>query len=560
MYKLTNKYISDFLSSIIKSQPLQEQEAEFALSKLIVRNEEVSFDRATVQIQGRKCIVSVSIYAKYPGQVIVNVEEQLHIDMAEKIRVNFEALEYINIAIDAQLTDGRRLEVSQATSCNIYSKGGRVQFEYEQTIVFECTRWALTQPGQKAQFFVGKIVGAPHFHPGNLIIMTDCGYDSNCIYLKGSYDYYLLNIGGRHATYFIIDIGQRESIDRQLVYQDFLVLQFAFGANMSIDLFKTYSAQCEPIGLAQGDYGNSSAAAEENKGFTIPLYSESSVWVAEFFELTCKKYLENPQLKLFVPLESFLSSLSMSVDKGYLHLQVGLEAFAGKIMNIDKLSTTEPLLNKDEWKKWVKARRTEIVAFVIKDLQESYFQKIATAYKYFVKQVVPTVFKYYGLQLTEQMKRELDRRDYIVHQLTMVMDDEESQEVEFDEELSTAVVRTMLVALVAKVVGYWGPIFGWQTNTDGSYALVDEAWWPSRDESHLVESSGQYLAGLEAKQIDDKVMGFRQWEGVLGGCYISIDNALYMLRKTKDGSFREMTDVPDVHRIMIEKLLGRTLL
>jgi hypothetical protein len=41
-----------------------------------------------------------------------------------------------------------------------------------------------------------------------------------------------------------------------------------------------------------------------------------------------------------------------------------------------------------------------------------------------------------------------------------------------------AIVRTMLVALVARVVGYKGAIVGWNHPPGHAYSEPDPAWWP----------------------------------------------------------------------------------
>lgn len=79
--------------------------------------------------------------------------------------------------------------------------------------------------------------------------------------------------------------------------------------------------------------------------------------------------------------------------------------------------------------------------------------------------------------MTEDMAAELDEegRGLIVHAAIMF---KESQ-ADVDAYLrKNAIVRTMLVALVAKVVGYQGAIIGWNHRPGHAYEEPDTSWWP----------------------------------------------------------------------------------
>lgn len=67
-----------------------------------------------------------------------------------------------------------------------------------------------------------------------------------------------------------------------------------------------------------------------------------------------------------------------------------------------------------------------------------------------------------------------DGRGRIVH--TAIMYEERQEQLDAYTR-PIALVRTMLVALLARVVGYTGAILGWDSDPHRSVQLADSAWW-----------------------------------------------------------------------------------
>ena len=98
-----------------------------------------------------------------------------------------------------------------------------------------------------------------------------------------------------------------------------------------------------------------------------------------------------------------------------------------------------------------------------------------------------------ALQLTPEMAAELeDGRGTIVHTATMF---EQSQE-HVDAYLSRiALVRTMLVALLARVVGYRGAIMGWSRRPGRPYHAAEATWWPVEPEARTAAEQTYLIEG-----------------------------------------------------------------
>ena len=94
--------------------------------------------------------------------------------------------------------------------------------------------------------------------------------------------------------------------------------------------------------------------------------------------------------------------------------------------------------------------------------------------------VVPSAFLAFEVTLTPEMTIELEGRDVIVHQGIMSPDDFDPKVVQH----RVATIRTLLVALIAKTVGYGGAINGWEVGQLG-YPMEPHAWWTILEEDRL---------------------------------------------------------------------------
>jgi hypothetical protein len=181
---------------------------------------------------------------------------------------------------------------------------------------------------------------------------------------------------------------------------------------------------------------------------------------------------------LYVPLTFYLDALvSFNVEARYLLLQVALESFAFWLSK-GRDAPKPQLVEKSKWKEWLSANRDAIIALGTDPTSgQSLLNQITSIPgRTPASRVVEGAFTRLGLTLTPEMTAELGRgRGGIVHRAAMFDDREES----LDAYLSRiAIVRTMLVALVARVVGYSGAILGWKREPQRPYQPPRHEWWP----------------------------------------------------------------------------------
>jgi hypothetical protein len=291
----------------------------------------------------------------------------------------------------------------------------------------------------------------------------------------GAYTYYLIAAGG--AWFVVVDTGTSGPPTRERLYPDMLGLQFVLGRAFFFDLLHGLDDNCDVVGLVGGRHGRDHGHRPKVQA-PVPLELSREHWASEFFEAISRTYRERPKLRLYIALSYYLDGLSSAhVENSYLVLHVALEGFSYWLLGGDE-RPEPPLVDKPKWKAWLKLRADEIRGLATAKLGESLLNKIRSIPKRAPSsRVVQDAFVSVGLTVTEEMAGELDEegRSLIVHAAIMF---KESQ-ADVDAYLrKNAIVRTMLVALVAKVVGYQGAIIGWSHRPGHAYEEPDRAWWP----------------------------------------------------------------------------------
>ena len=133
--------------------------------------------------------------------------------------------------------------------------------------------------------------------------------------------------------------------------------------------------------------------------------------------------------------------------------------------------------DKAAWKNWVTSKSAEIRELAAEGFENSLLNKIRGVYRLSTGRVVPSAFQAYNTILTPEMIAELEARDIMVHQGTMAPDGYDADR----DFRRVAVVRTMLVALIARSVDYAGAINGWTVGQLG-HPLEPHGWWSVSEE------------------------------------------------------------------------------
>jgi len=347
--------------------------------------------------------------------------------------------------------------------------------------------------GDAPSLWLGRVEGATNIGSGGNLIIERARPDglrlgrAGHLRLSGANIYYLVQSGERSAPTWrlLIDTGAGVP-DREFLERDFLILQFVLGRQFRIVELVGVSEDGSTVaslpGLGTRKNLNRQSAPP------VPFERNNSTWVDEcwaavLFQRTSVAVMERPEARVAyaLALDSYLDSMTMHVDADYLRLQVALEAFAYWILRL--ASHEEKMAVKDaaKWKEWVNGNEAAIRSLASPGSEDSLLNKVMSLGRWSSSRVVQSAFLTFDVKLTREMKDELQKRNVIVHQGLMT-----PGELDADDILRRiALVRTLLVALIARSVGYLGAINGWEIGHLG-HALEPEAWWSLQEDERLL--------------------------------------------------------------------------
>jgi hypothetical protein len=350
---------------------------------------------------------------------------------------------------------------------------------------------------QKPSLWLGRVEGVGEtYFSGNMVVERPEPGGSRSgakrhFCLSGEYVYYLIRSGGGEALhwYLLIDTGAGAP-DSEALSRDFLALQFVLGRQLRMPELFGVANDRRTIARASGI--DMRKNIEENSIPPVPLGRNNESWVDEswvsvFFErliAAWKNRREQLDTPLSMALETYLEAMTRHLDADYLRLQVVLESFSYWLLRCPGREEPMVVQDKASWKKWVKESEETIRGLARPEYADSLLGKVRDAYRLSSGRVVPSAFRAQNLFPTPEMKKELEGRDFVVHQGLMA-----PAGYDVDRDLRrVAMVRTMLVALIAKTVGYSGAINGWEAGRAG-YPCEPSGWWVVGEEDRQLARS-----------------------------------------------------------------------
>ncbi len=327
--------------------------------------------------------------------------------------------------------------------------------------------WVWRNSG-RPMFWTGELTGRLPL-PGNLLLHEVCGTASrnrHAFRLEGRFTWYVIGTKEKDRFQVVLDAGGTFPEQEEL-RRDILALEFASGTPLSISPLVGLDEARRPVAaMVVSNY-------QRRRGGRRPpvpdLYTMSD-WMPEIFSRVSAKLHSEGLDPLLRAIGAYLDSVTDHLDGCYLKAQIGLEAFAKRITH----GADRPLLVRDEkqWRTWVKTLRETVLEHlkhpkeidgVMKKLSETRFAPTG--------RIVADAL---GVMLPDEVREEIGNRDTIAHELFMNSGPE--HEVDRDAR-RLQMVQTVLVALVAKYVGYCGPLQGYDPDKDGHRPSPDD-WWP----------------------------------------------------------------------------------
>lgn len=360
------------------------------------------------------------------------------------------------------------------------------------SLTIRAMHWILTN-GEAPSLWVGPVEGMREINfGGNLIVerrttgLPRAGHSCHFV-LSGAYNYYFIQcrFGKKAGWHLVIDTNGAGVPEREALGRDFLALEFVLGRQLRMPMIFGIASDRRTVACTYGSYRRKHLVDHSFPPVPIERDNDNFVdssWATVFFERISHAWrsLQSADKGYWIALDMYLDAMQHHLDFDYMRLQIALEAFAFWLLRRKSQGDPMDVKDRDAWEQWVRDNKDAIRAHAVEGRGDALVQKVKGACRLASGNVVPSAFLAHGIKLTKNLREELRGRDVVVHQGLMAPEGYET-----DRDLRrVALVRTMLVALVARAVGYAGSINGWEIG-DMGYPIEQQDWWVVSEEDRL---------------------------------------------------------------------------
>lgn len=382
--------------------------------------------------------------------------------------------------LHGSLDGGTTFEVQRISQ--VHRRGGfSVDDGASASLEIQADDWTAIE-GDTPSIWVGRMEGMGVTNFGGNLIVERVERDGipggrrGHFHLSGVYLYYLVRTQDRTSWWLVVDTRGGGLPDWELLSRDLLTLQFVLGRQLRLPLLIGLTADRQTKACTATSTPRNTL--EEGSFPPVPFERNNESWIDEawvpvFFEHISAGWRTRQDMNqiFWMALDMYLDAMRNFLDSDYMRLHIALEAFAYALLKTDDDERVD-VKDRKAWKKWVKNNEPDIRAHAVDGRQDALYNKVMAAARLSSGKVVPRAFAECGLSLTEDMRKELEGRDFVIHQGLMspggyVVDRDVKR---------VALVRTMLVALVARAVGYGGAINGWEIGRLGR-PIEPQGWW-----------------------------------------------------------------------------------
>lgn len=398
------------------------------------------------------------------------------------------------------LTDGRRVRARAAYMSGWTNVSGSTAI----ALPLVADDWTLQHENSRPRFWLARVEDGTRLleraFEGNLVTCSPTKTSSGHLRLRGKYTYFLVQGPKREssrewwqqseAAYdwtFVVDTGA-EQLNVEEVFADVLILQFLLGRHLRMGCLHGIDDADEVVALSAGTGGVVPQRAHRNP--LIPVLHGQS-WLPVFFENFARTWRTRSDIRFYVPAQYYLDALADHIDGSYARLHIALEAFSQEVLGAGDRG---PLVsNPKQWEAWVEMHSDEIGNFARDGKGDKLIHKVKSAMNSPSSRYIEDAFVQHKLDLDSEMRKEIKGRNKAVHEARMYNGKLQEAGVEVQVQRRDR-VRTMLAALVARVVGYGGPLVGW----NGGEQQPPPSWW-SVDEGARPLARTLYLAGEDTE-------------------------------------------------------------
>lgn len=352
----------------------------------------------------------------------------------------------------------------------------------------------LWRTSRRPLYWMGRLQGRLSSH-GNTVLVESRGRQCRsrkAFRLEGRFVWYIAPTD--ETSEYVVVVDPRGCLpNRDALLSEVFSLEFAYGTALRIDHLVGIDA--DGIPAAATSVGNLVRPGSARRPPVPDSLEDAEVWAPEFFRLVAAKLSEEGLEPLMLAIGPYLDSESDHLDGAYLKAQVGLEAFAKRLVGRGK----PDLLVKTatDWRKWVSTLKSSIVQHVInRESVDKIYGKFVAAMYAPTGELVDRAFRAHQITIPPELVEEIGKRNYPAHGFLM------NKSLDHDVDRDTRrleMIQTLLAALAACHVGYWGPLRGYDPSSNGDRR--SPAWWPMSQK--LEDTWVRYEANRNLPEIDD---------------------------------------------------------
>lgn len=143
------------------------------------------------------------------------------------------------------------------------------------------------------------------------------------------------------------------------------------------------------------------------------------------------------------------------------------------------------LADHDRWLAWVRAHKAEIEALAVPGFEESLLGRVRSS-EFGSPTRVQRAFQGLGIPWVAEMDDAEQVRHGVAHEASM---SNGPRDWDLDR-ARVGLVRTMLTALLAKLIGYDGPIVDRSKSCFDIFSADEPGWWPAADLDRVIDYQG----------------------------------------------------------------------
>jgi hypothetical protein len=277
-----------------------------------------------------------------------------------------------------------------------------------------------------------------------------------------------------------LEVDAGEVPDAARLMRVLTVLGFVIGEPVRVGLLRPVLANGIGRGVLKLELAES--ACNGRQAPAMPADSDFS-WIVAFVEQAGWFLATRPMAPFLVTLHNYFAALHGYIDTRFLSAWVAAESLAKWAINhhVVRDGKVSRIANAGDWSTWVRTHDAEIRAHAVPGQEQALVQRVLSSE---IDRPTPVqrLFVGEGIPWTAQMKDAEGARHGVAHEGSLLG----GQPRDFGRDRARlGMACTMLAAIVAKCIGYTGPLADRSKTHDSPLDKDEPDWWPSGPMNHL---------------------------------------------------------------------------